>query len=197
MKAVLSHGSVWPVAPLSKHKRIKDIIEALQFGIHRGAEKQHDLLRKLVKDNVNQGFALLFPLDKIVLIAGILLALLNVQLQKTINKCGKIIPKNRLTQDQSLKWQSGILVNSRINSDQQMLCYFEKVLKGLINWAVAARGCFPTRRILATKLDVKAPYRRCHLNAKMAVQTCTTLSSEGLTLMMLCLTFSGAPFPSE
>ncbi len=56
MKAVLSHGSIWPLAPLRKDKKIKDVKEALQFGNHKGAEQQQDLLMKLEKENVDQGF---------------------------------------------------------------------------------------------------------------------------------------------
>ena len=70
-------------------------------------------------------------------------------------------------------------------------------MRRLINWAVAARRLFPNKRILATKLDVKAAYRQCHLNATIATQTCTQLPSQGLTLLMLRLTFGGAPCPSE
>jgi hypothetical protein len=42
-------------------------------------------------------------------------------------------------------------------------------MQRLINWEVAARKLYPNRRILATKLDVKAAYQRCHLNAAIAI----------------------------
>jgi hypothetical protein len=70
-------------------------------------------------------------------------------------------------------------------------------MQRLINWAVAARKLYPDKRILATKLDVKAAYQRCHLNALIATQTCTQIPSECLVLMMLWLTFEGAPWPLE
>jgi hypothetical protein len=92
--------------------------EALQFGNHKGADQQHDLFKKLVEDDVDQGFALPLPLDKIASVPGVLLAPLNVNLQKNINKRSKFITKNRLTHDQSWKWQLGTLVNNRIDSDQ-------------------------------------------------------------------------------
>jgi hypothetical protein len=78
-----------------------------------------------------------------------------------------------------------------------MPCYFRKALKGFINWGVATRQRFPNKRILATRLDIMAAYRRCHLNVKTVVQTCTQLPSGGIALMMLCLIFGGAPCPSE
>jgi hypothetical protein len=197
MKQVLTNGSKWPLQPLDKDDRIKDVEEALVFGNHKGAVKQQDLLMKLVTNNVIRGFTLPLPLGKITQISGVLLAPLNIQAQNTINKRGEIIPKIQLTHDQSWKWQSGTAVNSRIDTDKLMPCYFGRALRRLINWVVAARKLYPNKRILTTKLDVKAAYRRCHLNAMIATQTCTQLPSKGLALLILRLTFGGAPCPSE
>jgi hypothetical protein len=124
MKQVLTHGSKWPLQPLDVNDRIKDVEEALVFGNHKGAVKQQDLLVKLVTDDVIRGFALPLPLDKIARIPGVLLAPLNIQAQNTINERGKIIPKNQLTHDQSWKWQMGTSVNSRLDTDELMPCYF-------------------------------------------------------------------------
>jgi hypothetical protein len=177
--------------------RIKEFEAALVFGNHKGAVKQQDLLEKLVTDDVIRGFALPLPLNEITQIPGVLLAPLNVQAQNTINKRGEIIPKNRLTHDQSWKWQPGTSANSRVDTDKLMPCYFGRAMGRLINWVVAARKLYPNKGILATKLDVKAAYQRCHLNATIAAQTCTQLPSKGLALLMLRLTFGGAPCPLE
>jgi len=197
MKQVLTHGPKWPLQPLDEDDRIKDVKEALVFGNHKGTVKQQDLLVKLVTDDVIRGFTLPLPLEKIAQIPGVLLAPLNIQVQNTINERGKIIPKNRLTHKRSWKWQSSTSVYSRADTDKLMPCYFGRTLQRLINWAVAARKLYPNKRILSTKLDVKAAYQRCHLNAMIASQTCTQLPSKGLTLLMLRLTFGGAPCPSE
>jgi hypothetical protein len=197
MRSVLTFGSSWPLAPLDETEREKDVEEAIIFGNHKGAEKQQDLLIKLAKDNMTQGFALPLPLDKIASIPGVLLAPLNIQAQSTINERGENIPKDRLTQDQSWKWQSKTSVNSRVEKEKSMPCYFGRAIKRLINWAVAMRRKYPNKRILTTKLDIKAAYRQCHLNATTAIQTCTQLSTEGLALMMLRLTFGGTPCPAE
>jgi hypothetical protein len=121
---------------------------------------------------------------------------LNIQLQKTINGRGKIIPKNRHTHNQSWEWQSGTSINSRVDTSKLMPCYFSLALKRVINWAVASRKKYPGKRILATKLDIKVAFRRCHLNVDTAVQTCTQLPDLCLALMMLRLSFGSAPCPS-
>jgi hypothetical protein len=196
-RSVLTFGSSWPLAPLDEMEREKDVEEAIIFGNHKGTVKQQDLLIKLVKDDVTQGFALPLPLNKIASIPGVLLAPLNIQAQSTINERGENIPKDRLTHDQSWKWQSKTSVNSRVEKEKLMPCYFGRAIKRLINWAVAVRRNYPNKRILATKLDIKAVYRQCHLNTTTAIQTCTQLPTKGLALMMLRLTFGGAPCPAE
>jgi len=52
MKQFLTHGSKWPLQPLGKVDRIKDVEEALIFGNHKGTVKQQDLLVKLVTDDI-------------------------------------------------------------------------------------------------------------------------------------------------
>jgi hypothetical protein len=185
MRSVLTFGSSWPLAPLDKTEREKDAEEAIIFGNPKGAVKQQDPLIKLVKDDMTQGFALPLPLNKIALIPGVLLAPLNIQAQSTINEWGEIIPKDRLMHDQSWKWQSETSVNSRVEKEKLMPCYFGRAIKCLINWAVAVRRKYPNKRILTTKLDIKTAYRQCHLNATMAIQTCTQLLTKGLALTML------------
>jgi hypothetical protein len=55
MKQVLTNESKWPLQPLDKDDRIKDVEEALVFGNHKGAVNQQDLLVKLVTNDVIRG----------------------------------------------------------------------------------------------------------------------------------------------
>jgi hypothetical protein len=93
MKRILTHGSKWPLQPLNEEDRIKDVEEALNFGNHKGAIKQQELLEKLVTDDVIRCFAIPLPLSKITQIPGILFAPLNIQAQNTINERGEIMIK--------------------------------------------------------------------------------------------------------
>ena len=63
MKRILTHGSKWPLQPLNKEDRIKDVGEALNFGNHKGAIKQQELLEKLVTNDVIRCFAIPLPLS--------------------------------------------------------------------------------------------------------------------------------------
>ncbi len=121
------------------------------------------------------------------------MASMNIQRQNTIDEHGSIITKDRLTNDQSYKFKSGTSVNSRVEKDKLQPCMFGSAMKRISNYAVTARRKFPGRRILATKVDYKSAYRRCHLNAETAIQTCTQLPEEGLAIVSLRQTFGGLP----
>ncbi len=156
------------------------------------------LLQELVNDDVIHGFDLPLPLSKIRNNKGVLFAPLNIQLQNTIDETGRIIPKDRMTHNQSFKWSaSGTSVNSRVNKDQLLPCVYGGVIGWLVNWTVAARNKYPRTRIYSTKIDFKAAFRRLHLHYSTAVQCCTQIPDLKIALMTLCLTFGGAPCPFE
>ncbi len=198
MKDLLKFGSRWPTGPILKEDRIADLDKALNFGNHKGATSQPKLLLKLVSGYVKHRYSLPLPLNKIKPIPCICMALLNIQPQWTINECSKIVEKDRLTHNQSFKWtKSGTSVNSRTDTDLLQQCKFGKCLTRLINWAVAVRRKYPNRRILAEKEDIKLVYSRIHLQGDTAIKTVTQIPNLSLALMILRLSFGGAPGPFE
>ena len=52
MKIILLEGSTWPLLPLDEAERLKDIDDALEFGNHKGAVNQKELLLTLVNEDV-------------------------------------------------------------------------------------------------------------------------------------------------
>ena len=197
LKSLLTIGSKWPLDELSDETRKIDSAEALTFGNHKGASSQPELLRQLIKKDVTHGFGLVIPLSTVNRIPGALLAPMNIMKQNTIDEFGNIIPKDRLTHDQSYKWLSGTSVNSRVQFNSLLPCRFGACIRRIANYAVAARRKYPNRRILATKADYKSAYRRCHLNWETAVQTITQLPDSDIVIISLRLTFGGAPGPFE
>ncbi|MBM4076045.1 MAG: hypothetical protein FJ267_10410, partial [Planctomycetes bacterium] len=197
MSSILEKGAQWPTTPISEEDRIADVKEALIFGNHKGALYQPDLLKQLVNGDVIHGYSLPLPLSKIDQIPHVCMAPLNIQAQWTINERGEIIPKDRLTHDQSFKWKaSGTSVNSRCDLSSIQHCMFGKCLLRIINWAVAARRKYPNSRIFAKKDDFKSAYRRCHLHWLTACKTVTQIKELMLAFMNLRLTFGGCLCPN-
>jgi len=197
MQARLDSGSNWPLEPLPFEQRRSDLRDALAFGNHKGATEQPSLLRQLVEEDVCSGYGLPLPLHEIHRIPGALMAPMNVIRQNTIDETGRIVEKDRLTHDQSYRWNSGSSVNSRVRKEDLPPCLFGGVIRRIINWAVAARAKFPSLPILAGKFDFRHAFRRLHLAPETAVQSFTQLPDEQVAVMMLRLTFGGAPCPAE
>jgi len=193
MKDILAHGSKWPLEDLDFEARALDLQEALEFGNHKGATEKPQLLEELVTKDVIHGYGLVLPLSKISQIPGALMAPLNIQKQNMIDEQGRIIPKDRLSHDQSFKWGPGTSVNSRVRKEELLPCRFGHCIKRLINWTVAARQKFPGLPIISSKFNYKSAYRCMHLNAETAIQTCTQLPDLDLAIVALRLTFGGTP----
>ncbi len=121
-KILLNERSDLPLEELDKEKRKDDVKEALTFGNHKGTSTNPVPLRALVNNDITYGFAIPFPLNKIEKLKGILFVPLNIQAQNTIGKTGWIVPKNRLTHNQSYKWKSfSTSVNSWVRKENLLL----------------------------------------------------------------------------
>ena len=137
------------MAELDNVSRIGDLNEALTFGNHKGLDQHPELLKELVQKDIKHGYGLVIPP---------ILAPMNIATQNSIDDCGRIVPKDRLTQDQSWKWKVGASVNIRVDKDALIPCQFGYALRRMINWTAAARHQFPGHRIYATKVDYKSVY---------------------------------------
>jgi hypothetical protein len=114
MERLLIEGSKWPLMELSKRDRIEDLNEALQFGNHKGALQKPELLKKLISDDIKFGYGLIVPRGKIARLPNACLAPMNIMNQFTLDASSEIVDKERLTHDQSFKWQSSLSVNKRV-----------------------------------------------------------------------------------
>ncbi len=114
MESLLIEGSKWPLTELSKRDRIEDLNKALQFGNHNGASQKSELLKKLISEDIKFGYGLVFPRGKIRRLPNACLAPMNIMNQFTLNASREIVDKDRLTHDQSFKWQSGLSVNKQV-----------------------------------------------------------------------------------
>ena len=99
------------------------------------------------------------------------MAPMNIMRQNTIDQHGRIVENDCLTHDQGFKWSSGTSVNSRVQKEKLLPCWFGFCIRRIINWAIAARTKFTEKCILGSKIDYKSAYQRCHLNAQTAIQT--------------------------
>jgi hypothetical protein len=195
IKRLLTHGSHFSAVPLSTDDCRKQVSVALQYGNHKGALKAPDKLHGLLEEDVTHGFNLPLPLPMAHLIPGILVSPMNIATQNTIDYLGNIVPKDRLTHDHTMQFFERSSINSRSNLADHEPCHFGHALDRFFHLLVHLRLKHPTRRIMMTKVDWKAAYRRCHLCLETAAQCCTTV--DNLLLLATRLTFGGAPAPPD
>jgi hypothetical protein len=172
-----------------------DVDKALAIGNHKGALLQPELLKQFLSKDVHYGYCLPLPLGKATKIPNILITPMNIQKKNTINKFGRIVPKDRLTHDQSFEWSSGTSVNRRVITEELLPCMFGSCIRRIVNWAVTTRRLYPNLPILASKINFKSAFQRMHLSADTASQTCNMIPEFGILLMWLPLSFGGKPCP--
>ncbi len=199
MEHLLINRYKWPLAEIIKSNRIADLTEDLQFRSHKGAFQKPNLLKKLISDDILHGYGLVIQWGKSSCLPNVCLAPMNITKQFTLKAGGKIVDKERLTHNQSFTWQSGLLVNKRVIRESLQQCMCRHCLMRLLCWIVAARRKFPNAPIALERIDIKSAYQQCHLNTitAMPMQTITQPPDEDLGIIMLCLTFGGAPCSFE
>jgi hypothetical protein len=158
MEQLLINGLQWPLDEISEEDREADLREALAFGNHKEAASKPELLKALIAADVRHGYRLVIPRDKVARIPNACLAPMNIMHQFTLNASGNIVDKERLTHDQSFKWQSGTSINSRVDKDKLQQCMYGRCLMRLLCWIVAAQRQFPNKPIVLQKIDVKSAY---------------------------------------
>jgi hypothetical protein len=195
ISTLLDDGCTFLASPLSEVDRLIQMDLALDFGNHKGAMKNPEALAALLNEDVIHGFNLPVNLSLAQHIPGLVLSPMNIARQNTIDETGRVIEKDRLTHDHSYDFFPGSSINSRCPLDLHEPCLFGKALTRIFHWIIHLRACFPANRILITKTDWKAAYRRAHLAMETALQCATRIDE--ILLIPLRMTFGGAPCPSQ
>jgi hypothetical protein len=141
------------------------LIEALENGNSKGAQENPAVMEDLIKGDVEHGFSLVIPRDKVMEIVGAQVAPMNVANQNSINERGEIVSKDRLTHNQSWTGSaSGQSINSRVMDDSLQDCMFGHCLLRICHQIVDIRIRHPNKSIFIQKVDWKSAYRRAHYN---------------------------------
>ncbi|KAI2499964.1 hypothetical protein MHU86_14538 [Fragilaria crotonensis] len=190
-------GAQYPLAPIPDADRFLDVTATLARGNHKSARGHEPRLIEMLKDEVKRGWQLPLPIDVAMEIPHCELAPLGMVVQSTIGEDGSREIKHRLTHDQSFNSTKGARrsVNDRVDTQQLTPARFGRALLRFLHFVCYLRRRFPDERLLLTKVDCKSAYRRIHLQPLTAAKSCTAIA--GMMLMALCMTFGGAPNPSQ
>jgi hypothetical protein len=104
LKQQLNNGASSPLDELSTEERQKDVKESLSFGNHKGAEENEEMFIKIMQGDVDFGYSLVIPRDKVIAIQDAVISPMNKADQSGINEKGNIILKKRLTHNQRMTY---------------------------------------------------------------------------------------------
>jgi hypothetical protein len=154
---------------------------------------------KILSTEVEKAWQLPLPIQHLDKIPGAVVSPLGLAEQAGIDENGHIIPKWRVTHDQSFAFSSGQSVNDRVIESELTPCQYGFALRRFLHTIIRLRQLYPTTPILLSKFNFKSAYRRIHWSATSAFQsivTTTGLQDEPVALASLRATFGGAPCPS-
>jgi len=194
--AILSNGAEYPLEHLDDSACRQDLIDGYEYGNHKGVNDNPDLFEGMMTDEIEHGWQLPIPREMVLALLEAMIAPMNISDQQGINERGEIIPKKRLTHNQSMEFSSGTSINGRMQHDQLQDLMYGTCLKRLIHDITLLRFQYPDCRILITKIDYKSAYRRATLNWKYALMTIIQIITTGIACIGLRLTFGGACNPS-
>ncbi len=72
---------------------------------------------KLIGKEVKHGYSIPISPDSIKQIPSLKMAPINIMAQNTIYELGQVMPKDRLTHNQSWRWSSSTSVNNRVQKE--------------------------------------------------------------------------------
>lgn len=179
--------------PISEEQRIEDIKTSLSRGNHKSATTNQTLLEDLLQDDISAGFQVPLPVSSLRKIKNGVIAPYGIAFQSSINERGEVIPKERVTHDQSFCFSENNSVNDRLIRDDLPELRYGPALCQIIHYVHALRFAFPSAIIVASKIDLKAAYRRAHLSGALAAMALTVVGC--YALLSLRLPFGGAYCP--
>jgi hypothetical protein len=191
LRDILENGAKFPLNELSEEDRAIDLEFQLSRGNHKSLSKFEKFIDPAITEDIERGFALPLPLKYLEKIPKASIAPLGCHKQTMINTSGEIIPKYRLTHDQSFPGPSGLSVNLHVRKDLLPPIMYSFVLSRLIHYIVNTRKMLPSSKIFLCKVDLDAAYCRCTMASIMSWESLTVYN--GLLLVALRLTFVGCP----
>eukprot|EP00979_Chaetoceros_neogracilis_P014856 scaffold4950_cov161-Chaetoceros_neogracile.AAC.2 len=191
---IVSQGVSYPMRSdidYTEELRISDVKAAIAQGNNKSTSGHDKLIQSKYKTEVERGWMMPIPLQAINAIEGLGITPIGIANQTTLNDKGEVIGKKRITHDCSRPGASGYSINNRVDEIGLEECRFGLCLLRILYQIHQLRVENPTTRILLSKFDFDAAYRRLHVLLKMAL-LCTTIVGP-FAYLLFRLPFGSSP----
>ena len=194
----ITHGVSYPLtAEEDEPARRAENQAILEYGNHASGKKNPEALSKVLRKDASKGFSLPITFDCAKRIKHSRISPMGVAHQLGIDANGDLVPKDRLTHDQSFSLGFCPSTNDLINQSKLIDLVMGHCLDRVLHQIVALRWKFPTDRILISKFDWSSAYRRVHGNGDVAARNITIDPSNSFAHLNLRLTFGASANPAE
>jgi hypothetical protein len=135
VRQYLTHGTACTLAPLQEVDRLRDLSAMVRRGNHKSALRDQARVIDILKDEVQHMWQLPLPPRALLELPGVVLAPVGLAHQQSINERGEIVPKWRLTHDQSFNVIPGTRrsVNNRTDFSSLTPCRYGHALLRFIH----------------------------------------------------------------
>lgn len=197
MEEYLTNGVIFKYTrELSEDERKREVQAVLNYGNHKSASESRERIRQLLRKDVEHGFALPLPTEKVTSLEGLLVQPIGMVEQMSINEEGGRTPKRRLTHDSSFcPNDERNSVNERVDLERYAELIYGNCMSRILHWIVALRLAYPDKTIFIAKFDFADAYRRLHHQGSSAAQQ--VMVFEGIAYVMLRLAFGGSSNPAS
>jgi hypothetical protein len=157
LEQILTYGMDYGyIDKFTDNKRLSEMLANLQRGNHKSAQDKSDQVAKLLKKDVDHGFAWIITKQLVPLIPHSMVQPLGLAKQWTLNEMGEHSPKKRLTQDLSFTCAKGtrsMSVNSRIDMTAYPEMIYGWCMPRILHYIIALWLAFPNTPVLTAKYD--------------------------------------------
>jgi hypothetical protein len=197
LRTTLLQGASFPLLHDEVETARKQENEAmLAYGNHSSAVKNQAAHKTAIQKDTDRGYSFPLTIECAKQIHHGRIAPTGIASQLGIDEKGELIPKNRLTHDQTVTKGFCPSVNQLIDQTYLTPLVYGHCLPRMIHQVVALRHAFPTTPILAGKYDWSKAYRRANSSGRAAAQSLTIDATGKYAHCHTRLTFGGAANPS-
>jgi hypothetical protein len=134
LENILLNGASFPLDDISPTDREQDLIFHANRGNHQSAVKNAAILKSIIQEDVQRGFALPLPITALHFIPNASLAPLGCVKQSSVDMLGNRVVKYRMTHDQTFPGPSELSVNLQVQHDKLPPIRYSYVLMRTIHY---------------------------------------------------------------
>ena len=196
IKESINEGCTYPCKEQpSEEERLQDIETFITRGNHPSALSGENLeaVKKNYNKEVNKGWMIPIKIESLRGLKHARVTPIGVHPQWSIDEAGNRKLKRRIAHDCSFKPPSGHSINNDIDADLLDECIYGQCIRRVLHGIHAMRLRHKTSRVLMSKVDLDAAYRRLHVHPRWAVTSCSIVDQIAYILTRVPFGVSAGP----